>query len=208
MSASRLRTLAGAAFTSVAIALSAPAAAAQRASAAPLDSASAVCMDVSWLDSTARCEGRASNAFVLGVLGATAGAIPGYVGQSLAPMACTGDRDHAAIRGAIAGATLGAAAALVTRYVSRRVVAEQDARAREEARHKPVEPWTWKDWQPVITVLGVATTAGSAIGAVQGTRRPAACDGVPGGAARGALVYGGGTAASIGAAVVVVRWMF
>ena len=185
----------------------APAARAQRASA-PVDSTSARCMDVSWLNREMTCEGRLLNAVSLSMLGAGAGAATGFVGGSIVRTTCIGDGEQAAVRGAIAGAATGLLSGLVIRHISRRELAEKDARSRAEALRDPPRPWSWRDMRPAVIGLGVLTGAGAVIGATQGTRPSFNCGGVGGGMARGAAVYGGGSAATVIGAALVVRFLF
>lgn len=192
----------------VTLAMNASAAGAQRQAPAPADSTSARCMDVSWIDPTTTCEGRVLNAISLSMLGAAAGAAPGYVGGSIIRTHCIGDGEHAALRGAIAGAAAGLAAGLLARHISRREVAAKEARRREAALRNPPRPWSWRDVRPAVIGLGVVTGAGAAIGATQGARRSDSCGGVGGGMARGAAVYGGGAATTVVGAMLVVRFLF
>jgi len=160
------------------------------------------------MDPRESCEGRILNAASLSMLSAAAGATAGYVGGSVIRTGCIGDGEKAAVRGAIAGAGAGLLAGLLTRHVSRREIAEKEARAKEAALRDPPPSWSWRDVRPVVIGLGVFTGAGAAIGATQGSRYPSVCGGVGGGMAKGAAVYGGGTATTIVGAALVVRFLF
>lgn len=180
---------------------------AQHASRAQ-DSTSARCLATGWLDARAVCEGRAANAASLSLIGALTGAAAGAAGGLIAPTRCIGNAEGAAVRGAIAGAGAGLVTGLLSRHVSRRERAARDSASRAAARRSPPGPWSWREVKPAVTVLGGLAAGGAAIGATQGARSPSPCDGTGRGAAIGAGVYGGGGAAAIGGALVVVRFLF
>lgn len=177
-----------------------------RPNAPAIDSASARCMDIDWLDARARCEGRALNATAAAFLGASAGALTGFVGATLVSTSCIGSREDAAARGALTGAVLGGVTGVLVRHISRRAVAEQSAKRRAASGAAP-KPWSWRDVRPTVAALGVIAVGGGIAGAVP-TGRPSARCGVGAGAAQGALVYGIGGTATLTGSLLVVRVMF
>jgi hypothetical protein len=174
------------------------------------DSTSARCMNVTWLDPKAVCEGRVTNTVVSGVLAGLVGAGAGFVGGSIINTACIGNGETAAVRGAIAGAAIGAIGTLFTPHVSRRALAARHARNAERARTRgdTVRAWSWRDIRPAVQWIGYTGLGGAAVGAWQGGREDAACGGVGGGAARGAGVYAAGTTTTIVGSLLVVRFFF
>jgi hypothetical protein len=175
---------------------------------APVDSLSQVCLDVTWLDAKAICEGRTANAAALVLLGGLSGAMAGYVGGAIVPTACLGNGESAAARGAVAGAAIGLAGGLFLRHVSRRSLAARNAAARENARRAPTRPWSWRDVRPAAVAVGGAALAGAAIGAARGAQSRSCADGARVNALRGAGVYGSGALATIGGTLLAVRLFF
>lgn len=163
-------------------------------------------MDIAWLDARARCEGRALNATAAALLGASVGAVTGYVGASFVSTRCIGSAEAAAARGAITGAALGGVTGLLVRHVSRRAVAEERAARRADSVPPPA-PWSWKDLRPAAIALGVIAASGAVGGMVQSGRSTAHC-GAGDGLGQGALVYGVGATATLAGSLVVVRVMF
>jgi hypothetical protein len=177
--------------------------------AAPQDSTSARCMSTALLDARSICEGRVLNAVSVSLVGAAAGAGAGVVGGLLVPTRCIGNPEAAAVRGAILGGSLGFVSGLLTRHISRRELAGQEARRRAAALRDPVRPWSWRDLRPTVAVVGGLAVGGAAIGAVRGSRAPSPCDGgAGGGALTGSAVYGTGALAAIGGSLLVVRFLF
>lgn len=175
----------------------------------PLDSVRALCIDVDWLDPTSICSGRLANAATSAMVGAAAGAMAGFVGAAVFPTGCIGNGETAAVRGAIAGGGLAFGATLLARHVSRRTLAARGARAREHAAREPIRPWSWRDVRPAFAVVGTAAAGGALIGLSQGLRSPSPCGGGVGpGVAQGAAVFAAGSAATIGGALLVVRFLF
>lgn len=181
---------------------------AQSRTAVAPDSTTRRCMAVTWLNAEMICEGRALNTVTGGVLGGLAGMTMGYAGGLIAPTQCIGNAEAAAVRGGIAGAAIGTVGALVARQISRRELAERNAREKEEALAHPNKPWSLRDLRPALEFTGAMATVGAGIGATQGSRYPAKCGGVGGGALRGAEVYGVGPLATIAGGMLVVRFLF
>lgn len=185
---------------------------AQRPTRAPIDSTSRRCLDLAWLDPSATCEGRLLNTAALSIIGASGGALAGWVGGAVAPTRCIGNAERSAVRGAIAGAAVGAVAGLVTRHISRRERADRADRAdRARASHQraPTHPWSWRALRPAAITLGTVAATGAAIGAMQGQRADSPCNGGPGsGALTGAGVYAAGGATTIAGSMLVIRFLF
>jgi len=176
--------------------------------AVAVDSTSARCLDVGWLDARASCEGRALNAASLSFAGASVGAAAGLLGGAIVPTACLGGAEQNALRGAIAGAALGATVGLVTRHVSRRERAARAERDRASARTDAPRPWSWRDVRPAIITLGAVAATGAVIGGVQGSRYASRCNGVAPGTATGAGVYATSGATAIVGSLLIVRFLF
>jgi hypothetical protein len=176
-----------------------------------LDSTAVVCMDITWLDAGSICEGRLGNAVSSAVLSGIAGGLAGAAGGAIAPTACLGGAESAAVRGLAVGAGMGLVTGLLVRQVSRRQLAARNATERaakrEAERRDPTKPWSWRDVRPAFVLTGSMALGGTAIGAIRGAT--SACEGGVGvNALRGAGVYGGGMLASIGVSLVAVRWLF
>lgn len=175
--------------------------------ASPIDSTSLSCLNITWLDPSAVCNGRVSNTASLALLGGMAGGLAGAVGGAISPSSCFGNYETAAARGAAMGAGAGLVTSLLVRTVSRRQLAANNAAQREEAQRHPVRPWSWRDVKPAFVVVGTTALAGAVLGAAHGARSPACTGGAGANALRGAGVYGGGTMATIGGSLLVVRFL-
>ena len=176
--------------------------------AVAVDSTSARCLDVGWLDARASCEGRSLNAASLSIAGASVGAAAGLLGGAIAPTACLGGAEQNALRGAIAGAALGATVGLLTRHVSRRERAARAERDRASARSDAPHPWSWRDVRPAVITLGTVAATGAVIGGVQGSRYASRCNGVAPGTATGAGVYATSGATAMVGSLLIVRFLF
>ncbi len=173
-----------------------------------VDSTAVVCLDITWLDAGTICEGRMSNAVSSAVFTGIMGGLTGAVGGALAPTACLGGAEGAALRGLAVGAGAGFVAGLLTRHVSRRQLAARNAAEREASQRNPAKPWSWRDVRPVFVVAGATAAGGAAIGAWRGSTSADCTDGAGANALRGAALYGGGTLATVGISLVAVRWLF